>query len=190
MQPKRSSSTSAFETSPDSRRARALARPISPSSSERRRVRTYSFSDSSSSKDEESSEDGEPERVTTSKKRRTTVATSHTSAFRGVSCCGKDRKFQARIRDGSKVHYLGRFDNEYDAALKYDEAARSHKGDSATPNFVLMTPEECDALRLHYFSNDQQVQPEFYRFLNQGTLERLEAKRSKKAARAGRRGTD
>jgi len=31
-----------------------------------------------------------------------------TSLFRGVSCCGKDRKFQARIRDGNQVHYLGR----------------------------------------------------------------------------------
>jgi len=99
-----------------------------------------------------------------------------------VSCCGKDRKFQARIRDGSKVHYLGRFDNEFDAAVKYDEAARSHKGDSAMPNFVELKPEECQALRAHFFANNQQILPEFHKFLFQGTLERLEMKKNRKGA--------
>lgn len=59
-----------------------------------------------------------------------------TSFFRGVSCCGKDRKWQARIRDSNKVKYLGRYASQIDAAFAYDAAARARKGDRAPTNFV------------------------------------------------------
>jgi len=175
---KRSGSTSSTVTSPELRKAKPLPRPISPKSTERRRLRTYSTDDEEddSSENESESSSGNTKSNASRKRAKPSVTASHTSAFRGVSCCGKDRKFQARIRDGSKVHYLGRFDNEFDAAIKYDEAARSHKGDAAVPNFVAMTPEETLALREHYFANGHHVLPEFHRFLYQGTLERLELK--------------
>lgn len=64
-----------------------------------------------------------------------------TSKFRGVSCCGKDRKWQARIRESNRVRYLGRFQTEVEAAVVYDEASRLCKGASAPTNFVPMTPE-------------------------------------------------
>ena len=61
-----------------------------------------------------------------------------TSKFRGVSCCGKDRKWQARIRESNRVRYLGRFQTEVEAAVVYDEASRQCKGESAPTNFVRM----------------------------------------------------
>ena len=182
LEPRRSGSTSSVESSPETRKARPIPRPISPKATERRRLRTYS-SDEGDSRDDSSDEDSQVGTPKSSRKRiKTSSVVCHTSAFRGVSCCGKDRKFQARIRDGSKVHYLGRFDNEFDAAIKYDEAARSHKGDAAVPNFVQMTHEECQMLRTHYFANNQRILPEFHHFLYQGTLERLEIKQSTKRA--------
>lgn len=106
-----------------------------------------------------------------------------TSSFRGVSCCGKDRKFQARIRDGSKVYYLGRFENEFDAAAKYDEAARQHKGELAISNFMEMSNEEVQELKADYFANSRSFSSRFHALLMPGTLERLELA-SKNAAAA------
>jgi hypothetical protein len=179
-QNKRTVSRISLNSSPPTDRSRPVPRPISPPSGHRRRIRSFSSSEYSSSSEEgiEKSKDVSLVR----KKARVVLHANHTSAFRGVSCCGKDRKYQARIRDGSKVHYLGRFDNEFDAAIKYDEAARSHKGDSAIPNFMPMTAQECQALRAHYFENGNQILSDFHKFLFQGTLERLEMKRAKKAA--------
>lgn len=124
---------------------------------------------------DETDSDGSVGRSQTRNKRRKLSQTNHTSCFRGVSCCGKDRKFQARIRDGSKVHYLGRYDNEFDAAIKYDEAARSHKGDLAMPNFIKMSEQEIGLLRNHYFESGQRILPEYQHFLHQvyGEVKRI-----------------
>jgi len=54
-----------------------------------------------------------------------------------VSKCVKDGRWQARIRVGKKVRYLGRFKNELDAALTYDEAALALHGPRAVLNFEL-----------------------------------------------------
>ena len=58
-------------------------------------------------------EDDEPASPRSSKKKKRPSQAHNKSArppsmFRGVSCCGNDRKWQARIRDGAQVHYLGR----------------------------------------------------------------------------------
>jgi hypothetical protein len=70
-----------------------------------------------------------------------------TSTFRGVSCCGKDRKWQARIRDANRVRYLGRYHTEVEAALEYDKVAREIKGGKAPTNFVDMPPEVVEAVK-------------------------------------------
>lgn len=144
----------------------------------RRRERTTSITFSDTSEDNHSATTTTTILNRSPRKKVKMSLVTHTSAFRGVSCCGKDRKFQARIRDGSKVHYLGRFDNEFDAAMKYDEAARSHKGDLAMPNFIEMTEDERQKLRNHYFENGHTILPEFQHYLFQGTSERFEMKRS------------
>jgi hypothetical protein len=66
---------------------------------------------------------------------------SKSSGFRGVSRCSKDGRWQARIRVGKRVKYLGRFKTESDAAVKYDEAALALHGRRAILNFEL-SPEE------------------------------------------------
>mmetsp|Transcript_11906 Transcript_11906/g.19385 ORF Transcript_11906/g.19385 Transcript_11906/m.19385 type:complete len:288 (+) Transcript_11906:1281-2144(+) len=76
-----------------------------------------------------------------------------TSKFRGVSCCGRDRKWQARIRQGSKIIYLGRYSTQLDAALAYDEAARTLRGKDAAVNFVSMDPAQKEKIRQFYRDN-------------------------------------
>lgn len=65
------------------------------------------------------------------------------SDFRGVSKCAKDGRWQARIRVGKKVKYLGRFRTEQAAAERYDEAALALHGRRANLNFEL-SPQELD----------------------------------------------
>lgn len=57
------------------------------------------------------------------------------SKYRGVSKCSKDGRWQARIRIGSTVKYLGRFRTEIEAAKCYDNAAYEFHGARASPNF-------------------------------------------------------
>ena len=169
----------ALPSTPDSLKFH-VAPSASPPAEKRKVMRMLSNSDFSSADDDSlADEQSYTTKKKSMKKKKKSSTVAHTSAFRGVSCCGKDRKFQARIRDGSKVHYLGRFDNEFDAAIKYDEAARSHKGDQAMPNFVEMSDEEIIALREHYFQNGQKIMPEFLHYLYLGS-ERGEGKRALK----------
>ncbi|KAH9260710.1 hypothetical protein BASA81_001177 [Batrachochytrium salamandrivorans] len=62
------------------------------------------------------------------------------SAYRGVSRCTKDGRWQARIRIQKEVVYLGRYPTEELAAKRYDEAARLNHGRQAVLNFI--TPED------------------------------------------------
>lgn len=66
---------------------------------------------------------------------------------------------------------MGRFNNDFDAAIKYDEASRNHKGDRSIPNFIEMTFAEKQALRAHYFANGQTIQPSMEHFLFQYNAE-------------------
>jgi len=73
--------------------------------------------------------DGKVEEKTKPRSRR------KSSSYRGVSRCAKDGAYQARIRIGKTVKYLGRFKTEHEAAAHYDEAAKVYHGDRAVLNF-------------------------------------------------------
>ncbi len=58
-----------------------------------------------------------------------------TSLFKGVSRNNKQKKWMAKIKKDRKVFYLGLFDNEKDAAIAYDNAAKKLFVDFAWLNF-------------------------------------------------------
>jgi hypothetical protein len=62
-------------------------------------------------------------------------ALKNSSRFRGVSLNKASRKWEARIRESGKNHYLGSFTNEELAAHAFDNAAIAMRGPSAVCNF-------------------------------------------------------
>lgn len=58
-----------------------------------------------------------------------------TSAYKGVYFNKSRGKWRADIRIDYKLHYLGCFTSEIDAARAYDAAAREHFGEFAHLNF-------------------------------------------------------
>jgi len=90
-----------------------------------------------------------------------------TSDFRGVSCCGKDRKWQARLRIGKVVHYLGRFPTEIHAAIVYDQKVRELKGDHAPTNFQPLSAADQMEL-IEVFQHMECIPQSHYKYLYQG----------------------
>jgi len=68
-----------------------------------------------------------------------------------------------------------RFNNEFDAALRYDEAARRYKGSQAMPNFVILNARMRETLKEHFLENNHFILPSFYHLLEPGTMERVKA---------------
>lgn len=121
--------------------AGAAGKPSTPKSIKARKLSLESNSSSSSSLDSFMDEEDKPQ------------GSKQTSAFRGVSCCGKDRKWQARIRDANRVRYLGRYSTEVEAAFVYDHAARELKGDRAPTNFIRLDAEQREDLKAAFINN-------------------------------------
>ncbi|BDA43997.1 probable AP2-like ethylene-responsive transcription factor CRL5 [Coccomyxa sp. Obi] len=60
---------------------------------------------------------------------------ANTSVYRGVSLNKASGKFEARIREQGKNHYLGSFSDEAEAARAFDIAALAMRGRTAVCNF-------------------------------------------------------
>lgn len=57
------------------------------------------------------------------------------SQYKGVYWAKSDEKWRAHIKKNGLSYYLGRFDNEIDAACAYDEAAKKLFGEYSRLNF-------------------------------------------------------
>ena len=64
----------------------------------------------------------------------------NSSQFRGVSLNKASGKWEARIREAGKNHYLGSYNDEATAARAFDAAALSMRGQGATCNFPQDVP--------------------------------------------------
>jgi hypothetical protein len=73
--------------------------------------------------------------VEVAKQQRWTKCGEAGSTYRGVYWHKSNNKWLATIRCGSKLHYVGCFDDEEEAARAYDRAARAHTGEKAQLNF-------------------------------------------------------
>lgn len=61
----------------------------------------------------------------------------HSSRFKGVSWVKKNQKWRAQIRGNFSVVYLGLYEDEREAALRYDGAAMEYFGEHALTNKAL-----------------------------------------------------
>lgn len=66
---------------------------------------------------------------------RKNLSTTASSRFRGVSWFKPTKRWRACIKVNQKYISLGYFLSEEDAARAYDDAARLHFGEFASPNF-------------------------------------------------------
>lgn len=66
--------------------------------------------------------------------RNTRNYSGSSSQYRGVWWDKRYRKWHVNIKVDQKKLFLGRFENEVDAAMAYDSAAREHFGEFARPN--------------------------------------------------------
>lgn len=71
------------------------------------------------------------EATQTQNRGNTRVRSDNTSGFKGVSWYKRDRKWDARVKVNGKQVYLGRFDDQHDAALVYAAAAYGAFGEFA-----------------------------------------------------------
>lgn len=67
------------------------------------------------------------------------VRSDSKSGFKGVQLKASG-KYEARIRTGDRMKYLGQFDNPIEAAKMYDAAAKELYGEFARPNFPMRFP--------------------------------------------------
>lgn len=80
------------------------------------------------------------------------------SSFKGVSWHNQRNMYMARICSNKKQRTLGLFDNEVDAALSYDRAARKFHGEFASLNFPEITDySHLDQLRAKQFSHQSSI---------------------------------
>jgi len=106
-----------------------------------------------------------------------------TSLFRGVGQCGKDRKFQSRIRFGSRVRYLGRYTTEIEAALVYDTCARKLRGEETPTNFTKMDDETENALKAAFIENGHTLPQTYFRLVTPGVLKNILANQNSQVSK-------
>lgn len=75
--------------------------------------------------------------ATQGQNRANTPPRAGTSRFKGVYWHERSGKWMARVGVNQKMHYLGIFSSEEDAARAYDAAALEIWGEYARPNFPL-----------------------------------------------------
>jgi hypothetical protein len=68
-------------------------------------------------------------------RKRKKISKSCSSKYKGIHWFKRYRKWSATIRFENKRIFLGYFQNEIDAALAYDEAARKFHKEFACLNF-------------------------------------------------------
>lgn len=73
------------------------------------------------------------------------------SQYRGVSWSTSTRKWRVEIKASGSKRILGHFDNEIDAALAYDRAAREFFKEFASLNFPDLAPDAIQQGRLPIF---------------------------------------
>lgn len=75
------------------------------------------------------------------------ISTKGSSKYKGVHWDEDRKKWTACIKNHRKHHFIGRFDNEEDAAKAYDDLAIKLHGEYARLNFHVETvPEFCDTI--------------------------------------------
>lgn len=116
------STTKSSLSAQKAKKVRTVKRKTSPKVQTKTKAKTSKVTKGKKAKNAAS-----PEKKTRSK--------TQSSKYRGVSRCSKDGRWQARIRIGSTVKYLGRFRTEIEAAECYDVAACQYHGERAVPNF-------------------------------------------------------
>jgi hypothetical protein len=80
-----------------------------------------------------------------SKNQMNRYANAGTSKYKGVSKSKYSNKWAARVDAAGRIHHLGYFDDEIDAAKAYDTAARVYQVSHARLNFP--GPDERSAIR-------------------------------------------
>jgi hypothetical protein len=98
-------------------------------------------------------------------------AVKTSSPFHGVTVDKRKRQNQiyARIKDCGHNRQLGFFKTQLEAALAYDDAARSLRKQT---NFISLTPQERADFIQHYNSNSGVIAPTYYKYFSPGEADK------------------
>jgi hypothetical protein len=81
----------------------------------------------------------------------------------------RQNQIYARIKDAGTNRQLGFFSTELEAALAYDDAARTMRKPT---NFVVLTPQERADFVQHYRGNLHVIGPAYFKYFAPGEAEK------------------